>query len=606
MHAIGLRRAMVTLARLIIAASGLASAPAYAQMLSCPQITTTTVSTSGTDASRGQALRAAIEGSSGCEIIQIGNATYQIDGAYHKSGFGNDGVWITASNLEIRGQGTGSTVKFGRATYIGFVIDSGVHHLTMKNFAIRGSLVPGDDARRRYQHDTDDIPCDEVRDQVPCFTGITGAVPNVHGIGVYGGTTNVSHVLITQLDVQDVAVGINVGAEAGGLCAPASFDRVTISGNFLKNMYGRDSGSGYGIVTACASHLLVIDNTLMNTGRHAIYHGKTVLSGSPADDVRIVHNSSIDHGHVNGTLADPNRVAIVAARSRNVSIVDNTIIGSHEPGISVESETLTVGGSPVAFRAFNVSVIGNHFLDRAGAPANIWINASDGSTPSNENVVVWGNTQNGTPINCNSVGRVSVAMGHCDNPAYWAAGVGTQWIGFVGAASPDTAGAGGLQNGSALYVMQNNALHRVQPAWGVHPGTVYANSWPYVHSSTDWSYGTGVQGMSVTAGSIYVMQYHVLHRVTPGTTTGAWPYVYSTTSWNPGYAGLTTLGGVVYVVQNGVLHRVAPQTSNYPWPYTYQVIAGAGAIASADVLYLRRGSAISRYDGSLSALGDLN
>ena len=85
------------------------------------------VPTTGTDIDRGNALRQILESSPGCQAIMLGAATFEVQPVLHEPGAGNDGVWITASYLTIRGSGVNSIVRFSRPTYLGFVVRSGVH-----------------------------------------------------------------------------------------------------------------------------------------------------------------------------------------------------------------------------------------------------------------------------------------------------------------------------------------------------------------------------------------------------------------------------------------------------------------------------------------------
>jgi len=560
----------------------------------CSQ-TQVVVPTNGTDIDRGNALRRILESSPGCQAIMLGAATFEVQPVLHEPGAGNDAIWITASDLTIQGSGVNSIVRFSRPTYLGFVVRYGVHNLTISNIAIRGSLVPGEEIRRMYAPGSDTIPCDPTGDPNQCFTGVTGSYPNTHGIANYGGITDVSNVMLVNLDLRDLAVGMNIGgADGTGACGVATYNNVTIANNNIAQMYGRDSGSGYGIDSSCAENVLIIDNVISNTGRHAIYQSKSRPSGTSLADIRILRNTVIDHGDVNGTLADPNRSAIVVARSNNATVAGNTIIASHRPGISVESDG--------ALLAQNNAIIGNHFIDAVGDTPNVWINTAGPS------VILWGNVLNSVPTGNGVLSiRWNVQSGTTDDPLFWTAGIGTQWIEFSGTANLDIAHAGELSADAKLVLMQNNALHQVTPVWGTHPGTSGTNSWSYSYSTTDWSYGAGFQAMALAGSAIYVIQNNTLHRVIPGAGGTLWPYIYSSTWWAPAFTGFGAIDDQnIHVLQNGVLHHVSPASNGTAWPYFYAVVPGSALRTAGGVSYVRSGASVLEYSSNLTYLGQIN
>jgi hypothetical protein len=568
----------------------IATAPLSAAADRCvPEIVT--VRADGTDVERGEALRRAIETSPGCQVIRLASATYFIASSARPGG-GRDGIWITADDLTIEGAGPQSLIQLARDTYIGLVVRPGVRNLIVRDLAIRGALLPSEAPRRRYKIGSDTLPCMPIHNPEECFSGAQGTLPPTHGIATYSGVWGVENVVITKVTLSDLAVGISVGAETDGICIDAAYRNVTISRNSVHNIYGRDSGSGYGINATCAQHVLIMDNVISNTGRHAIYQGKTLTAGDALSDVLIIRNTVVDHGHVASTYADPNRTAIAVARSRNVTVLANSVIASHEPGISIESEGI--------FQAENNAVIGNHFIALAGATKpDIWLNTQAQS-------VVWANTSNSTPVRNEIGAKVKDDWGCRTAPPFWEAGIGTQWIEFAGSAAEQTARAGSLER-ATLYVMQNNVLHRVTPIWGTNPGTRALDSWPYVYSKTDWSYGQGFQGMAQADGVLFVMQHNILHRVTFNEATGEWRVSHSRTWWGPAFASISAGGGFVHVVQNGELHRVR---TTRMLPQDSQVLLGeepaTASRQAAGIVYIRRGKVISEYDAALNRLADID
>jgi hypothetical protein len=281
------------------------------------------------------------------------------------------------------------------------------------------------------------------------------------------------------------------------------------------------------------------------------------------------------------------------ARSRNVTVLANSVIASHEPGISIESEGI--------FQAENDAVIGNHFITLAGTTKpDIWLNTR---APS----VVWANTSNSAPVHDEIGATVADDWGSRTAPAFWEAGVGTQWIEFAGAAAEQTDRAGSLQR-ATLYVMQNNVLHRVQPIWGTTPGTCVFDSWPYSYSKTDWSYGEGFQGMAEMNGALYVMQHNILHKVTFSEATRQWRVSHSPIWWGPAFASISAGGGLVHVVQNDTLHRV--RTTRSASRQNSQVLLGqdpgTASRQSAGIVYIRQGKVIAEYDAALNRVADID
>jgi hypothetical protein len=252
-----------------------------------------TMPADGTAAERGEALRRAIEASPGCQVIRLARATYSIASTARPGG-GRDGIWIAADDLIIEGAGPGSLIQLARDTYIGLAVRPGVRNLIVRDLAIRGALSRDEAPRRRYKSGSDKLPCVPVHDPAECFSDAQGTFPPTHGIAAYSGVWGVENVVITKVTLSDLAVGISVGAETDGICVDGAYRNVTISRNSVQNIYGRDSGSGYGINATCAQHVLIMDNVIRNTGRHAIYQGKTLTVGGAPSDVLITRSSITD------------------------------------------------------------------------------------------------------------------------------------------------------------------------------------------------------------------------------------------------------------------------------------------------------------------------
>ncbi len=181
---------------------------------------------------------------------------------------------------------------------------------------------------------------------------------NTHAIGSHEGGLVIAGLRIERMQIDDVAVGISVGS-----CPGKQVQQVVIADNLLRNVVGNESGSGYGIHSACASEVRIARNRIERSQRHGIY----VARGGP---VVVLDNAVLEHGY----RAAPKpywRSAIVVARSQNIVVQGNRVVASADVALSVEHDPPE--------DATGVCV-GSNLLEVSGAgkPA-LWVNVGPGT-----------------------------------------------------------------------------------------------------------------------------------------------------------------------------------------------------------------------------------
>ena len=536
-----MRITISTYALVLVAATGCQPDLASTTLPLEPTLSAPNSSCAGTPTSRGAALREAVESAEDGATITLGPCEYLV-GDSLRAGFDHrDSLWYNSGiriegkqNLTIVGAGVGRTVvRLERSVYMGFEIRSHTVGLTIRDLTIAGGI--------------EGSLCDETP-ELPCYTGPASPTPRTHGIGSQDRTRGVRDLLLERLEIRDVAVGISVG---GGQCWEPFHG--TIRDNHIQDARGTYAGSGYGIQLGCANGVVVRDNTIIRAERHAIYQAWT---GHPNSyPVVIIGNTIIDHGH--GEVWGEIMSALVVARSDNVAVIDNTLIGGHAYGISGEYDPET------GVDCTRCMIFGNKFVND-GALYDIWINAH---TP----VWTWGNTRS-----LNGPARVRDDSG-AETPVdsegmFWE---GTQAVSAMFDPALGT---------DLLYVMQNDVLHAVRPDYGVSP----AEGWrEYRRSTSDW---LNFFGMTADDGNLYVWQNDVLYAITPAWSNGGWSQRNSA-GWSRPTAIASSRDGYLYMVQNGALHRVDPDGWSHAhgppqWEGTTALGLGDGSI------YLVRGAEV--------------
>ena len=434
----------------------------------------------------------------------------------------SDVVVGATTNLRIVGQGPSTEIRMdGTDQAVSFEIGENVSGLEISNLTIRATTQAG------YKKEAVSV----------ALASGDAALLSVDGVR------------LADLTISGTHVGILIG---GGT---VPITNVSIIGNHIQDIHGFESGYGYGIANGNVRCSRISQNEVLRAGRHSIYESWARDCAGIDACVLIDNNTLTDNGDVGGQInPNYNAAALAVARSDNVTVAHNRVIGSHMHGASAEKDDPSLNST-------NIHFIGNTFIltrrTESRPVSDIWVNIESGT-----NAYLWHNRKEG-----NADAVVTVSGG----TAVDMAGAGTFWQGTQALTE---------MNGS-VYVVQGNYLHRVVPEYG-RDARMYWRS--YVYSTTVWG---GFQALATDDGHGYVMAANTLYRVTPSTSTNQWAYTYSPTNWS-GFEALTAgrHDSRLYVVQSGYLHKVNPNN----WSYNYSTTNFAGT------------SAMSGYPGHLYIL----
>jgi hypothetical protein len=209
--------------------------------------------------------------------------------------------------------------------------------------------------------------------------GASRLAKNTHGLAEGPDRMTLTGGRFHNLDIRNVAVGISVVGSGTGYC-----DNVQITGNHLDNIQevftptGTTSGSGYGIHNESCTNVRIADNVIRNADRHSIYQAKAYQPDRPpaTGSIVIEHNLIINHASTSA-LNREFLVAIVVARSSNVTVAHNVIVNPYHDAISIE-DPLSEAASYVVK---NVKVIDNAVLGSRGS--DIFLTATSGTLSGN-------------------------------------------------------------------------------------------------------------------------------------------------------------------------------------------------------------------------------
>jgi hypothetical protein len=236
--------------------------------------------------------------------------------------------------VRIRGTVAGADklthVRIGGATPFGFELGDDIEALEISNLRITG------DSRSRV----------------------------THAIGSHEGGRRIRGLRLSQLDISAVAVGISVGS-----CPTTSVTDVSITDNVIAQASGDDSGSGYGIHSACARRVEVARNRVRDTARHAIYLAR-------GDRLWAHHNVISDHGSAQSARrARPYwRAALVVARSSKVLVERNVVERATDVSMSVERDESRAGLT--SLNAKQVCLQHNTVIAQSADAPELWINVA--------------------------------------------------------------------------------------------------------------------------------------------------------------------------------------------------------------------------------------
>ena len=173
-------------------------------------------------------------------------------------------------------------------------------------------------------------------------------------IGNNSGQT-ISNTSFHDLTIKNINVGIShnanlSGSYTGGLCY----------NNYLENIKGTVSGSGYGIQAARAYNLKIYGNTINNASRHSIYVGRGQrLACLIENNIIINHRKDVYDASI--------RAAIDCGRVSGVTIANNTFRDCYDGQIYLGADTSTGDSSE------DILIIGNKFGTPKNAVPCIWL-----------------------------------------------------------------------------------------------------------------------------------------------------------------------------------------------------------------------------------------
>lgn len=153
-----------------------------------------------------------------------------------------------------------------------------------------------------------------------------GSVDDGHAAVWAASGQSLRDITVRDCRISNVVVGISFNADLSG-----TFVGGEIRNNHLEDIVGTEPGHGYGIHIAVdgerATHIRVIDNTIVRAHRHSIYQARGV-------GVVIARNTIRDHRR--GDEAGPYRSAIAIARSSDCTLSANVIENSVGEAIGID------------------------------------------------------------------------------------------------------------------------------------------------------------------------------------------------------------------------------------------------------------------------------
>jgi hypothetical protein len=414
----------------------------------------------------GDDLKSVIESAWDNTTLLLSPGTYNV----------SQSIYIDQRLITITGSGSDTIVKLASDVYIGFQVCDGAEDLTIQNMSIQGTL-----------------PLQIATEAVAC----TGASYSVH------------RVAFRNLDIENVGVGIAIGIGPEG-----DYDGAIIENNTLKNILGISSGSGYGINNDSAKNVIIRNNYIENSQRHAIYQAYT----TPDSNVTVQNNFIINQDYNN---AQPNKyaAALVVARSPGVHCANNYVVNSRTLSMSVEYDEQY--HSPVT----NVNLVNNRII--GSRYIGLWCNTGTTITDLVTQVI---------KRTTNSYASFSLVNNYDVNDPLYGQPT-TLAVPNVRWQTPDFI----TDLGDKIYVMKNNTLDEVVPY-----------TWTYRTSPTNW---LSTMGLGAMNGKLYIVQNGVLHEVDP--TTWAYRYDNPLPQWG-GTQFVTATTGYVFIIKNNIMYKVNP------------------------------------------------
>jgi hypothetical protein len=173
-------------------------------------------------------------------------------------------------------------------------------------------------------------------------------------IGNNSGQT-ISNTRFHDLNIYNINVGISHNANLSG-----SWTNGLCYNNYLENISGTVSGSGYGIQAARAYNLKIYGNTINNAARHSIYIGR-------GDNLACLIQNNVIINHRKDVFDASIRAAIDCGRVSGVTIMGNTFRDCYDGQIYLGQDTSTGDDNS------DILIIGNKFGTPKNAVPCIWL-----------------------------------------------------------------------------------------------------------------------------------------------------------------------------------------------------------------------------------------
>jgi len=418
--------------------------------------------------------------------------------------------------LIITGSGREQTIiKLASGIDVGFLIDSKVEDLKIENLHIQGT---------------------------PPLT------TNTAGIGSTSICSEVRNVILTNLRIDQVAVGIFMATNKGPV------RNVQIKNNIIANTIGTEAGWGYGIHTRNIGNVEIAHNYIEHATRHSIY-----VRESPANFKLIVQDNFILNHDLNGKnprwycaamncpdnrgvtrisdnyFINSNAVGIaVMLTAKDLELVNNQIIGEHYIGIwPVTGETHKALGNSIVLHSKPAHPEWCHkinFFD--------WPNGKETTSRLEPPHTRWEQPD----FICKLAGDLYIMKdGRLDRitPNTWAFQSSPQnWSNVMGMCAVENVRGSGL---GKLYIITETGFFEVNP-----------ESWEVAEKTGDWS---GTRFVAATNHHIHILKGSTLHSMNLTTLEiASSSHDWSTVQW------MCAWGNQLYLFDGQAHYRVLPNT----------------------------------------------
>ncbi|MFP6620340.1 MAG: right-handed parallel beta-helix repeat-containing protein [Pirellulaceae bacterium] len=461
----------------------------------------------------GDNLAAIIASARTNSVIKLTAGTFQLRPRQPQ----NYGVLIeNKRGLIITGAGRDkTTIKLSTEVDVGFLIGNQVEDLKIENLHIQGSP--------------------------PLKT-------NTAGIGSTSLCSDVRNVILTNLRVDQVAVGIFMATNKGPV------RDVQITHNIITDTHGTEAGWGYGIHTRKISNVLIAHNYIEHATRHSIY-----VRESPRRSRLIVEDNFVLNHDLRGKnprwycaalncpenrattriahnyFLNPNAVGIAIMTSADdLSLINNQIIGEHYVGIwPVTGQTHTALGNSVVLHAQPAHPQWSHKISSFD-----WPNGKE----TNSRLVPPNAKWQKPDHVCQLDGQLYVmkdgtldevtpgSWEHRTSPTTW-----TKVRGMCAVKNVRASGAG------RIYVVTDTAFIEVDP-----------KTWETREQAGDW---TGTRFTASTTNQVHILKGGTLHSVDLASLAVTQDQKdWTTAQW------MCAWGNRLYLFDGQAHHRVTPKT----------------------------------------------